>query len=544
MGPTRFDPPLGLTHSGRRLTCSRCERSPSSICTPAKPEPLIAVSEARAIGRDPSRAPCALALSRSGAPPAASTSANTDPRSATSFFSGRRALLVPGRRSINTMVQWHDSRSSCQALWDPSFSHRRSEETAHVAVGACGDLHIGDATVRRPNSPIRPTLTVGLIDGRCRHLFDCPYAVNGEPLFGSQVALTHGVGVSSRPKSSPLRPSEASLREQAKHTRPPHAHASAAVLLKELQATWHVGAHADGHPWIDLSTSARDLAGTVNHVVDVVLFAHAFDADSEQAATISTAMRSAAVQRLAAIAGSSTTAAAPAAGCSLHQEDALAGAFLSRLEHDDAVSAAQAFMAAEDRRCRFTARTAMTTRRHHPRRQSAADCRGRSPRCGSPQPTSVLTAAAARGLKPCRRAVSDTGPPRSASLRGGCVTGPARQRLCGFRDGWRRLHGHARRGPRRRKRNVRAAAKRAAMLLPGTRYPNQRPCDRAMTEVVHLTGFTPTPTGAGRRVAQRGPAARRRGVQPVQCRLLHPDARQPDRAGAPVRSSQQLRGPT
>ena len=68
-----------------------------------------------------------------------------------------------------------------------------------------------------------------------------------------------------------------------------------------FQAHWTISADDPIVPSINLSTAAGSLNDVVGHVVDLVLFAHGVDTDSEQALTVERTMRAAAAARLTAL---------------------------------------------------------------------------------------------------------------------------------------------------------------------------------------------------------------------------------------------------
>ena len=65
-----------------------------------------------------------------------------------------------------------------------------------------------------------------------------------------------------------------------------------------FQVTWHIGTGPDGAPWINLTAAAYKLDETIRHVIDLILFAHAVDADGERGRELARAMWAAAVARL------------------------------------------------------------------------------------------------------------------------------------------------------------------------------------------------------------------------------------------------------
>ena len=71
-----------------------------------------------------------------------------------------------------------------------------------------------------------------------------------------------------------------------------------ASMPSGFQVTWHPGKHDHGCPCINLTASAYKLDETIRHVIDLILFAHAVDADSEQGQALARAMWAAAVARL------------------------------------------------------------------------------------------------------------------------------------------------------------------------------------------------------------------------------------------------------
>ena len=81
---------------------------------------------------------------------------------------------------------------------------------------------------------------------------------------------------------------------------PVHISGTAAVE-SGFQVTWYIGATQNGSPWINLTASAYKLDETIRHVIDLILFAHAIDVDSEQGQELARAMWAAAVARLTAV---------------------------------------------------------------------------------------------------------------------------------------------------------------------------------------------------------------------------------------------------
>lgn len=78
---------------------------------------------------------------------------------------------------------------------------------------------------------------------------------------------------------------------------PVHISGTAAVE-SSFQVTWYIGARKNGSPWINLTASAYKLDETIKHVINLILFAHAVDADSGQGQELARAMWVAAVARL------------------------------------------------------------------------------------------------------------------------------------------------------------------------------------------------------------------------------------------------------
>ena len=68
-----------------------------------------------------------------------------------------------------------------------------------------------------------------------------------------------------------------------------------------FQAGWTISTDDPIAPSINLSTSSGSIDDVIGHVVDLVLFAHGVDADSEQALTVERTMRAAAAARLTAV---------------------------------------------------------------------------------------------------------------------------------------------------------------------------------------------------------------------------------------------------
>ena len=68
-----------------------------------------------------------------------------------------------------------------------------------------------------------------------------------------------------------------------------------------FQVTWRIGPDSYGSPAINLTASAYKLDETIRHVIDLILFAHAVDSNSEQGQHLARHMWAAAVARLTAV---------------------------------------------------------------------------------------------------------------------------------------------------------------------------------------------------------------------------------------------------
>lgn len=65
-----------------------------------------------------------------------------------------------------------------------------------------------------------------------------------------------------------------------------------------FQAIWHIADEAHSRPGINLTASAYSLHDTIRHVIELVLFAHAVNADTETGETLTRAMLAAVASRL------------------------------------------------------------------------------------------------------------------------------------------------------------------------------------------------------------------------------------------------------